>query len=612
MANRTSRLYRRAMTVLFSVMILCSALLTGAFIATAPLVLQGVAQAEAGVKVLVHNPEEAAQAFTQAERTFKASLAGIRALPEPGMLPSLVPPFSWGVRLNKAAAYLSRAGGDAATIARHYHAQPSNDDPNTLIAAHAAEISKLVERDHQTLDSLQFNLEQANQELAHIPDWILTKELKATKRKLHAATYQLPRARALYAGWQEALGKGSVEPVTALIIFQNDTELRPSGGFMGSYAVLTATNGTIRSFTFGKDIYALDKGLEARERIAVPDHLKTIALWWGFRDSNVGAGFLPDIGTQVAKLYGKAAGTEPRVIIFTDLSILEDILKITGPIQIPGSERVATSDNASTEITHVVEREYWEEEANRQANEPKQVINQMIPLVIQQLRGSSSAVSELPALISRATQRKSLQIWSSNDQLNLALDQIMPSDNALSGDWIKIVNNNLGGKKSSRNVHQEVVLEEQVKKNWLERTVKISRTHLGTGVWPDYENHNYTEIYLPAGAEVVESPLGKGGETLLPLAKQREWNLIGHVHDGEILPTQRWVRVGFWTTTSVAERTDFTLRYRLPRTEEFAGPFTYLKQAGARHETLEAFGYDALVEGNVVLEKRRGVLDKFK
>jgi hypothetical protein len=608
MARRLRPQLRRTLYALGALFAVCTALLTGAFAATFPQVMAGTDTAKQGAETLLRNPQEAAHHFRQAEHEFTASLAGIQSLPEPAKVPSLIPPFSWGIRLNKAAAYLSRAGGNAAQLAESYQANPVDDTPSTLIAAHAVALDTLTAGHHATLDLLERNLNMADEELAHIPNWIpgkMGRKVAELKRQVSLASTAVPQARSLHTGWQEALGRGTVEPQTALLIFQNDTELRPSGGFMGSYAILTATNGTIRSFAFGKDIYALDQELERRELIPATPYMKTIGAWWGFRDSNVNLGLLPEIGPQIAGFYAKATDIQPRVIIFADLSILENILALTGPLPIPGSDRVVTAENASTELTHVVEKEYWEEEANREANEPKQVLNQMIPLLLERMRENPNALQALPNVIASAAQRKSLQVWSSTNELQDALNQVMPLDDVPEGDWLKIVNTNVGGKKSSRNVHQNVILEDRKRGNWRERTLTIRRTHHGTGIWPDDENRNYTEVYLPAGAEVIEQPKGKGGENLIANSKQRELGIYGYVFPGEIVPTSQWVKVGFWSTTSVAEQTEFILRYRIPNSTEFAGNFTYLKQAGARNETLNAFGYDSFVTQNLALEKRK-------
>ncbi|MEZ0286826.1 MAG: DUF4012 domain-containing protein [Candidatus Paceibacterota bacterium] len=603
---RLRRPIRRIIWTVVTVCIAMSAMLIGGLVATTPRLLEGARTAQQGADELLGNPRQASATFAEAGRDFDASFAGLQAIPEPAQFPSLVPPFSWYIRLNKAAIYLNRAGKDASALASLYPETKPSSDPSALVSTHSAALGKLFTEQEAAFASLQENIEHADHELSRLPSWIFfsrADEVQRLKDKVHVLAEGLPRGTTFIRELQNTLGKGSSEPHTVLVIFQNDSELRPSGGFMGSYAVLTASNGIIRSFQFGKDIYKLDRELEAVERITPPPYLQTISPTWGFRDSNVGQGFLPEIGSQVADFYSKASGTTPDAILFTDLSILEDILLVTGPVMLPGTTTEVTADSVSTALTTYIEKEYWNTEANKIAVEPKSVIGDLIPVLLAKLQQTPGSQAQLPSLVSRAVGRKSLQLWTSSPNLAEASKPLFATDSPPTGDWMKIVHSNLGGKKSSRNITQHVKVTEKRRLHGRERTIVITRTHTGTGTWPDDHNRNYTEVYLPPSAEIVEVPKGKGGENLLPESIQAELGLTDSHWGGEVKSEESWVKVGFWSTTSVGEKTEFTLKYRLPD-DISSQPFTYLKQAGSRNESLEAFGFKGSVTGNVDLEKR--------
>lgn len=602
---RLRRSLRRAVWIIGALLVMATATLVGALVATTPRFFTGASTATLAAQTLLSNPQQAALQFRAASVDFDASLASLRALPEPAQFPSLIPPFSWYIHLNKAAVYLGRAGQEAADLAAAYPAIQSGDDPSSLLAAHSAAVSQLVTKQKASFDQLTYNLKQADTELSRVPDWVLLNkrgELLQLKQQVHHLSTAVPHATAFITALRHALGSDDHDPHTALIIFQNNDELRASGGFMGSYAVVTGSGGDIRSFNLGTDVYKLDKALMVKESINPPPELQTIIPLWGFRDSNVGEGFLPDLGTQVADFYSKASGVKPDLILFTDLSILQDVLALTGPVALPGTTTVLDHSSVSTALTTYIEKDYWDSDANKAANEPKSIIGDLIPVIIGTLRGHPNALHGLPGLISAATERKSLQLWSSDDSLVTASAPLFPTDTPPSGDWLKIVNNNLGGKKSSSNVYQDVVITDQGKSGERDRTVTITRTHHGKGIWPDDENHNYTEVYLPPTAEIIQNPTGKGGENLMPQAVQAAYGLVGVTWPGEVKRTDQWVRVGFWSTTSVAEQTQYVLKYRLPD-ENAKGPFLYLKQAGAANERLKAFKYDGNVTGNLALDK---------
>lgn len=595
----------RALIWIGLLILVSSALVIGGIVASAPHLLKGTTTARQGLTNLIHDPKAAASDFRAAENELTASYMGIRGLPEPTLLPTFIPPFSWVIRLNKASVYLSRAGSAAATLAEAYPAPLTTTDPGLMLAYHHAALNQLMDSHNADIKNLEENLQFADQELQHIPNWVFWLQGKngsQLRNGVHELATTLPTAREFLANLRLALGAGTADPITSLIIFQNNAELRPSGGFMGSYAVVTASGGTIRSFQFGKDIYAIDRDLTAKEKIPTPPILRTIAPWWGFRDSNIGEGFLPDLGPQVASFYQKATGKNPQVILFLDLSVFEDVLRLTGPLPIPGTDRVATAETVATELSAAVEQDYWKLEANRQANQPKQAIGDLIPKVLEAM--VKVPASELPGLLRNGIARKSIQLWSANEKLEHFVQDHMPTDLPTQGDWLKIVNTNLGGQKSSRNIVQQVSIRERGLGTMRERTITIKRTHTGTGTWPDGENHNYLEVYLPPEARDIEAPTGKGGDILLPPQFQEGTGLDFDRWPGEVLKTDQWVRVGFWATTSIAEQTEFTLVYRVPNTAAFrGGEFRYLKQAGAVKESLQAFGFDGTVNTNVTLEK---------
>lgn len=608
---RLRRPIRRTFWIIGALLVMAMAMLIGALAATTPRLLQGANEALTGAQQLLGDPQGASTKFTQSGQDFGASLAAIRSLPEPAQFPSFIPPFSWYIHLNKAAVYLSRAGADAAELAKSYPVVQTNNDPSALLAAHSAALGQLLANHSDTVNALTTELQRADAELQHVPSIALAtkyKELSSLKNQVHILAGGLPNAVQFVTALRHALGEGASDPRTALVLFQNDSELRPSGGFIGSYAVITASSGNIRSFQFGKDIYALDKGYAAANPFTQPPpELLTVTPNWGFRDSNVGAGFLPDLGSQIADFYGKESGNRPNVILLTDLSVLEDVLKLTGPLTLPVTGQNIDSNSVSTVLTTYIDKDYFTDDANKVANAPKSIIGELIPILLDKLRSTPGAIKGIPNVIAKATQRKSLQLWTSDESLTAAAAPLFPADSPPLGDWLKIVNTNLGGKKSSRNIDQKVTITEQVKDGWRNRSVTITRTHNGTGVWPDDENRNYMEVYMPVQAEVLTRPDAKGGESILPSALQKQFNLSTAIYGGELKHADTFTRLGFWATTSVAEQTVFTFTYRVPDAAGYKDTFTYLKQAGARNEHLDAFGFTGDVTGNLTLEKKHAI-----
>ena len=76
---------------------------------------------------------------------------------------------------------------------------------------------------------------------------------------------------------------GQSSPQRYVLLFQNTSELRPTGGFPGSYALIEFDKGAMKEF-FVDDIYNPDG--QMKEKIIPPRPLQKITPNWGMRDAN--------------------------------------------------------------------------------------------------------------------------------------------------------------------------------------------------------------------------------------------------------------------------------------------------------------------------------------
>ena len=61
-----------------------------------------------------------------------------------------------------------------------------------------------------------------------------------------------------------------------LVLFQNNAEMRPTGGFLGSFAVVTFDDYKIADIDFNTNIYKLDNAYAASNTVVPPAPLATI------------------------------------------------------------------------------------------------------------------------------------------------------------------------------------------------------------------------------------------------------------------------------------------------------------------------------------------------
>ena len=127
------------------------------------------------------------------------------------------------------------------------------------------------------------------------------------------------------------LGKDS--PRKYLVVFQNDGELRPSGGFWTAYSTLTVKDGKVTPGT-ASNIYDLDDKLNSKvpaPRIIKAYHINVPYL--NLRDNNLSPDFPTDAQIFLEQ-YTKAMGNKDKfdAVISIDTKLLVDMVGILGKL----------------------------------------------------------------------------------------------------------------------------------------------------------------------------------------------------------------------------------------------------------------------------------------
>src|SRR3989338_11084663 len=123
-----------------------------------------------------------------------------------------------------------------------------------------------------------------------------------------------------------------------LILFQNDKELRPTGGFITAYAVFRVNKGTLTS-EGSNDIYELDNTLLKRIPAPAPiiNYLPNVPTL-NLRDSNLSPDYLSSM-TLFEELYeATSAKKEIDGIIALDTEFVLNLMEVLGPIEAYGTK----------------------------------------------------------------------------------------------------------------------------------------------------------------------------------------------------------------------------------------------------------------------------------
>jgi hypothetical protein len=308
-----------------------------------------------------------------------------------------------------------------------------------------------------------------------------------------------------------ALVMDKVEPISFygngkfLILFQNNSELRSSGGFIGSFAVLQMENFEVKNLAFNTNIYKLDNNYTKTNYAEAPAPLKNFLKGhsWALRDSNYDASF-PEAAADVSHFYEAEAADKIDGIIAVNASLMVDLLKLTGPIRLDKYNLTVNADNFFAETQFQIEQAYFADPQNLVQNEPKGIIKDLYPQIVS--KALAQNIMKLVSLLENSLENKNIQLYFKDAQKeNVILaknwgGQVSPNSNQ---NYLYIVTNNYGGNKSSLSIHQNT--EYDITGRLVHLT--ISRIHQGTTNWPDGVNQSYLRILVPNGSILSSASL---------------------------------------------------------------------------------------------------------
>jgi hypothetical protein len=139
------------------------------------------------------------------------------------------------------------------------------------------------------------------------------------------------------------------------ILFENDNELRPTGGFMTAYALVYVENGKV-TLDKSDDIYQLDK--KSKDKLPIPEvmgRFLTTEKYFNIRDMNINPDFKLSM-EQFLQRYLKLPD-EPRDIdglIAVDTQVLTDIMRVLGPLDVPGFGTFTTNNSPKCDCPEII------------------------------------------------------------------------------------------------------------------------------------------------------------------------------------------------------------------------------------------------------------------
>lgn len=318
-----------------------------------------------------------------------------------------------------------------------------------------------------------------------------------------------------------------------LFVFQNNTELRPSGGFIGSFALVDIDRGAITRIEVpGGGSYDLAGGLS--ERLAPPLPLRRLTGVWQFQDANWFADF-PQTAKKLMWFYERSGGSTVDGVIALNASLFEKILLLTGPVPMQKYNKIITAENFIEETQKSVELEY-----DKTVNKPKAFIADLVPEALGRLSDLDEVGTRtLGSVILSAIMEREIQAYFSSAPLQQKISAFGLSGELMQSrdDTLLITDANVAGNKSDRAIWASVRHRVTIEKNGsLTTTVDLSKQHRGVldSPFTGKPSRSFIRFTVPLGAKLVSS----NGFSLPDSGLDRPL-LDSSGEDEEIAPQQR-------------------------------------------------------------------------
>lgn len=428
----------------------------------------------------------------------------------------------------------------------------------------------------------------------HYPEFIFGKKIKTQLASLRDLTDEgtsfVTQAKPLVKILPSLLGESEVKKY--LVIFQNNKELRPTGGFITAYAIFSIDKGIIH-LDKSDDIYALDDSIPNKPSAPAPI-LKFLPKVYtlNLRDSNLSPDFIESMKT-FRSMYDRAGErSEVDGIIAIDADVLVSTIKILDDQVQAGGQTFTTQNDARCNCPQVIYS--LEDSISRPVNYVKTARKSIIGDLIQAIMVKSLSSSPkkywgplFQSFVAQTSQKHVLfDLYDEQAQSGIEALNVAGRIRSFDGDYLHINEANFSGAKVNIFMQETVDNEYDVQND--RSIIKKVTIHYKNPFPPSDCNlergglclnavyRDWLRIYVPKGSQLVES---KGS-----IVKISTHDELG-----------KTVFEGFMGSVRPQGIGTFTITYKLPFKLTSGSPLPMLiqKQPGTEGNT-----YNIIVNGN--------------
>jgi hypothetical protein len=297
---------------------------------------------------------------------------------------------------------------------------------------------------------------------------------------------------------------------TYLLWFQNDKELRATGGFITAYGIAKVKNGKLLDVT-SDDIYSLDKKFIPFETPPEPlQRYLNMGVYW-IRDSNISPDF--KYSAQKFQSFYEKIPDVPKIdgIVAIDTEFVRRFLEITGPITVEKyNETFSAEDHPEYKIPDVVYKlELYAEKILRSKSYRKDLVGDLMDEMLNKLFSAPpEKFSVIFDTFLASADSKNVLFYFNDEKAQELVEQLGYAGRIKNydRDYLHINNANFAGLKSNlyikARVEQDIVV---AKDGTVNKKVKITFRNIEQADgWLNSVYRNFMRFYTPKGSKLTE------------------------------------------------------------------------------------------------------------
>jgi len=346
----------------------------------------------------------------------------------------------------------------------------------------------------------------------------LRESLSSVISSVDQASALVNDAKPLIEEMPNLLGVNS--PKYYLVIFQNDAELRPTGGFMTAYGVLKVDKGKITP-VLSEDIYSLDSAWG--KKLPAPDPIQNYhknVFYLYLRDMNLSPDFAVSM-KPILDIYNNEIRGVKKVdgIVGVDTKILASLLKVLGSIGVPEWGNFSAETDKRCDCPQVVYR--LEEIADKPISgtnaSRKAVIGPLMhSILVNAFNSPKDKIAQLFNVGLIAIKEKHVLFYFLDEKAQKAAESFNLAGRVreTEGDYQLLVDTNFAGAKSNLFITQKIDEKIEISaEGEVTKTILVTYNNpfppsdcglLSGGLCLNGLYRNWFRLYVPNGSTLVE------------------------------------------------------------------------------------------------------------